>query len=192
MQNIKGRRIDSFATKNRVRIGAWAIVVLSAAAFADTACADMFLKLSGIEGESTNAKHRGEVDVTGVELPILAPAPTAGGGSGKVSCPSVTVYKNLDKASPILMKYLASGKYIQQAVLTVQRSGEEQADYYVLTMQEVAVSEVTQTSTDPSHLSDKVVLKARQYNFEYRPQSDTGGSPGVIKFGWNCATTEIT
>ena len=73
--------------------------------------------------------------------------------------------------------------------MTVQRSAE-QAEYYVLTMDEVFVSEVTQMSEDPSHLSDKVVLKARQYTFEYRPQSDTGGSSGVVKFGWDCVTTE--
>ena len=109
-----------------------------------------------------------------------------------MACPSLTVFKNLDKASPVLMKKLAQGVHIPQAVLTVQRSGAEQVDYYVLTMEEVFVSEVTQMSEDTSHLSDKVVFTARRYNFEYRVQNATGGSPEFVKFGWDCVTTEIT
>jgi len=168
------------------------VLVLAAATVADGARAAMFLKLSGIDGESASERHRGEVEVTGIILPILRPLPTGGGsGSGKVSCPSVTIFKNLDKASPILMKKLAQGVHIPQAVLTVQRSGAEQFDYYVLTMEEVFVSEVTQMSEDPSHLSDKVVFTARRYNFEYRVQNATG-STEFVKFGWDCVTTEIT
>jgi hypothetical protein len=107
MQNVQGRRIAASAARQRVGIGACAIVVLTAAAVADTARADMFLKLSGIEGESVNARHSREIDVSGILLPILRPVPTGGGSErGKVSCPSLTVFKNLDKASPILMKSL--------------------------------------------------------------------------------------
>src|SRR5678815_4781618 len=194
MRTVQGRRIAASAARQRVGIGACAIVVLTAAAVADTARAAMFLKLSGIEGESVSAGHSGEVDVTGIVLPILAPAPTGGGGSGKgkVACPSLTVFKNLDKASPVLMKKLAQGSHIPQAVLTVQRSGAEQVDYYVLTMDEVFVSEVTQISEDSSHLSDKVVFTARRYTFEYRVQNATGGSPEFVRFGWDCVTTQIT
>ncbi len=193
MQDVQGSRIAASPARQHVGIAACAIVVLTAAAVADTARADMFLKLSGIDGESVNAKHSGEVDVTGIILPILAPAPTGGGsGSGKVNCPSLTVFKNLDKASPILMKKLAQGVHIPRAVLTVQRSGAEQVDFYVLTMDEVFVTEVTQISEDPSHLSDKVVFTARRYNFEYRVQNPTGGSPEFVKFGWDCVTTSIT
>ena len=192
MQNIQGRRTVSVA-RQRFGIGACAIVVLTAAAVADTAHADMFLKLDGIDGESVNARHSREIDVTGIILPIVAPVPTFGTGSGKVkaACPSLTVFKNLDRASPILMKKLAGGVHIPQAVLTVQRSGAEQVDYYVLTMTEVFVSEVTQMSADPSHLSDKVVFTARRYDFEYRVQNATG-STDLVKFGWDCVTTEIT
>ena len=222
MQNIQGRRTVSVA-RQRFGIGACAIVVLTAAAVADTVQADMFLKLDGIEGESVNARHSREIDVTGIVLPIVAtvntsatgssrsgststaparteiilpivaPVPTFGTGSGKgkADCPSLTVFKNLDRASPILMKKLAQGVHIPQAVLTVQRSGAEQVDYYVLTMEEVFVSEVTQMSVDPSHLSDKVVFRARRYNFEYRVQNATG-APELVKFGWDCVTTSIT
>ena len=90
------------------------------------------------------------------------------------------------------MKKLAQGVHIPRAVLTVQRSGAEQVDFYVLTMDEVFVTEVTQMSEDPSHLSDKVVFTARRYNFEYRVQNPTGGSPEFVKFGWDCVTTSIT
>lgn len=191
MQNIQGRRTVS-AARQRFGIGSCAIVALTAAAaVADTARADMFLKLDGIEGESVNARHSREIDVNGIILPLVAPVPTFGTGSGKLKaeCPSLTVFKNLDRASPILMKKLAQGVHIPQAVLTVQRSGE-QVDYYVLTMGEVFVSEVTQMSVDPSHLSDKVVFTARRYDFEYRAQNATG-STELVKFGWDCVSATI-
>ena len=175
-------------------IGACAIVVLTAAAVSNTARAEMFLKLSGIDGESVSERHKDEVEVTGIILPILGSAPTLGGGSGKgkVACPSLTVFKNLDKASPVLMKKLAQGVHIPQAVLSVQRSAGEPVDYYTLTMDEVYVSEVTQASEDTGRLSDKVVFTARRYTFEYRVQNPRGDSPSVVKFGWDCVTTQIT
>jgi type VI secretion system secreted protein Hcp len=190
MQHVGGVRVFAAATKQRVRIGACAILAATAIGAADAARADMFLKLSDIEGESTNARHSREIDVTGIILPILGSVPN-GGGKGKASCPSLTVFKNLDKSSPILMKKLAQGVHIPQAVLTVQRSGADQVDYYVLTMDEVFVSEVTQVSEDPSHLADKVAFNARRYTFEYRVQNATGGTD-FVKFGWDCVTTQIT
>ena len=88
MQNIQGRRIAASAARQHVRIGACAIVVLTAAAVADTARAAMFLKLSGIEGESVSAGHGGEVDVTGIILPILGPLRAAAVAAARARWPA--------------------------------------------------------------------------------------------------------
>lgn len=192
MKGIQRKRAPSDAAMHRNTLGMCTIVLAAGVAVGMPAQAAMFLKLSGIEGESTSERHAGEIDISGIEQSILAPpTPSGASGKGKANCPTVSLYKNLDKSTPTLMKYLASGKHIPQAVLTVARSGESQADYYIITMQEVFVTEVTQSSTDTSQLIDKIVLAPRTFSVEYKLQNPRGDQSSV-KFGWNCVTTEIT
>ncbi len=195
MQDVHARRAGTW--RGRCSVVAWAGVVAAAAAmgWTSSAVAGAFLNVQGVPGESTNAAHPGEIDIVSHDLSLVVPpstASTSGRGSGKVSCPPVTLYKYLDSASLILAKKLIQGVHFPQMVLTLQRDGGDHADYYVLTMKEVLVTEFAQTSSaEVSRGAEKVVLTARRYDFEYRPQSTSGAPAGVIKMGWDCVTYEV-
>ena len=53
---------------------------------------EMFLKLAGIEGESTDAKHKGEIDVLAWSWGLSDPAsPVGGGGAGRVNIENISI-----------------------------------------------------------------------------------------------------
>jgi len=106
---------------------------------------DMFLKLGDIKGESTDDKHKDEIEVLSFSFGISnTVAPTGGGGgSGKVTLQDFRIVKNVDTASPDLFDATCSGKHIPEGVLTVRRAGhKESLDFYKVSFENVFVSSV--------------------------------------------------
>jgi type VI secretion system secreted protein Hcp len=83
--------------------------------------AEIFLKLDGISGESTDQDHKGEIDV---EAFTFNAKRATGSGNGKVKFAPLRVIKVYDASSPKLMQAAASGHHIKSAVLTFRRSGD--------------------------------------------------------------------
>jgi type VI secretion system secreted protein Hcp len=79
--------------------------------------ADIFLKLDGISGESTDENHKGEIDVEAFTF-------NAKRASGKVKFSPLRVIKVYDASSPKLMQAAASGRHIRSGTLTFRRSGD--------------------------------------------------------------------
>jgi type VI secretion system secreted protein Hcp len=79
--------------------------------------ADIFLKLDGISGESTDEDHKGEIDVEAFTF-------NAKRASGKVRFSPLRVIKVYDASSPKLMQAAASGRRIRSGTLTFRRSGD--------------------------------------------------------------------
>jgi type VI secretion system secreted protein Hcp len=79
--------------------------------------ADIFLKLDGISGESTDEDHKGEIDVEAFTF-------NAKRASGKVRFSPLRVIKVYDASSPKLMQAAASGRQIRSGTLTFRRSGD--------------------------------------------------------------------
>jgi type VI secretion system secreted protein Hcp len=103
----------------------------------------VFLRLDGIPGDSADAKHQGEIQIESFSLGATNPgstSPGGGGGAGKVTFQDLHVVKQADKASPKLFEYVATGKHIPTATLTVERARRGQAAYYVIEMKDVLVS----------------------------------------------------
>ena len=84
---------------------------------------DCFLKIDGIQGESTDAKHKGEIMVlcwSWSETQAMSPA--AAGGTSKVSMQDFHFSKAVDTASPKLMLACPSGQHIKDAVLSCRKT----------------------------------------------------------------------
>ncbi|MHB8647998.1 MAG: Hcp family type VI secretion system effector [Thermomicrobiales bacterium] len=105
--------------------------------------ADYFLKIDGIEGESTDAKHKGEIEIESFSWGATNNASAAhggGGGSGKVSVQDFHFVMHFNKASPKLFFGAASGEHFKKAVLTARKAGERQLDYLKWTLSDCLVS----------------------------------------------------
>ncbi|MDP1804754.1 MAG: type VI secretion system tube protein Hcp, partial [Acidimicrobiales bacterium] len=87
---------------------------------------DMFLKLDGINGESRDSKHKGEIEIESFSWGAsnsgsAAHAGGAGGGAGKGSMQDVSFVTRGSKASPQLFLAGASGQHLRSGLRTGRR-----------------------------------------------------------------------
>jgi type VI secretion system secreted protein Hcp len=156
-----------------------------------------FLKLGDIKGESTDAKHKDQIDILSFTQSWINDANLneGGAGAGKVQCGAVTLMKNIDKSSPLLLRGVATGVNHGTAVISFQGTTDSlgrasaPADYYTITMGTVFIQELSQTDEkDPNRVFEKLVLKAQTYEFKYQPQNAKGVAIGdPVSFKWDCA-----
>ena len=84
---------------------------------------DYFIKFDGIKGESTDAKHKDEVDVEAWswgESNVGGAGHGSGAGAGKVSMQDFHFTMRFNKASISLMKACATGQHIKDAMLSAR------------------------------------------------------------------------
>lgn len=87
---------------------------------------DAFLKLDGIDGESTDSNHEGWIEVLSFNWGETNAGSGAsagrGGGAGRVSFQDFHFSSSTNKASPNIMLACASGKHISTATLSLAHS----------------------------------------------------------------------
>ncbi len=150
---------------------------------------DMFLKLDGIDGESTDAKHKGEIDIESFSWGASNSGSAAhggGGGAGKVSMQDFSFTTRVSKASPQIFLACASGEHIKQALLTVRKAGGEQSEFLKVTMSDVLVSSWKQDgSADADVPMDQVTMNFAKIQFSYSPQRADGRLDTAVTAGWD-------
>jgi type VI secretion system secreted protein Hcp len=154
---------------------------------------DCYLKIDGIDGESTHKGAEGQIEVQSWQWSVdNASSATVGGGSGvgKANPGLFSFTHNYDKASPVLAKSCASGKHIANAKLTVSKAGEGQKEFLTVTLKQVMAVAVSTGGATGGEMSESVSLSYGDVEFEYKPQDKAGALGGAVKFGWDVKTTE--
>jgi type VI secretion system secreted protein Hcp len=154
------------------------------------AAVDTFLKIEGIEGESSDSKHKGEIDVeswTWGESQLGTHAGGGGGGAGKVSMQDFHFAMKINKASPKLMLACANGEHIKKAVLTCRKAGKEQQEYFKITMQDLLVASYQTGGSGQGDVvpTDQISLNFAKIEFEYKEQKPDGTLGGAVKAGYD-------
>lgn len=148
---------------------------------------DYFLKIDGIQGESTDAKHKGEISILNWSWgETQATAPGAGGGAGKVSMQDFRFSKAFDKSSPKLFLACASAQRIKNAVLSCRKAGASQA-FVTLTLSDVTVSgyEIAGNNGAAIDPTDQFALQFAKIEFNYVEQNPDGSMGASTKAGWD-------
>ncbi len=145
---------------------------------------DMFLKLSGIDGESMDAKHTKEIELLYWSWEVSQESNMhmgSGGGAGKATVGDLKFDRLVDRASPNLMKYCLTGKHIAEAVLTVRKAGGTPLEYLKITMNDVIITRVQPSGNNSdSRLCETAHLSFSKVKQEYVVQNQQGGSGGVV------------
>jgi type VI secretion system secreted protein Hcp len=175
--------------------GAMAVAATAAVAGPAPVLAETFLKLGDIQGESVDNKHKGEIEVLSFSqsfVNTLAIGTGGGGGAGKVECGAITMMKNIDSSSPLLLKGVATGQHFPQATITFRTAGGKNAEeYYVITMKDIFITELSQTdSADPNKIFEKLVINARSFDFKYTPITVKGTLGKPVSFKYDCAANK--
>jgi type VI secretion system secreted protein Hcp len=153
------------------------------------AAVDMFIKIDGVVGDSTDEKHKGEIAIEsysfGANQTGTRGAGAGSAGAGKASFQDLHFTMRLNTASPKLLLLCANGSHTAKAVLTVRRSGKTMQDALVITMSEVFVSSYMNGGNGAAAPLDQVSFTYSKIEFSYIPQK-ADGSPGVPqKAGWD-------
>ncbi|MEX0674608.1 MAG: type VI secretion system tube protein Hcp [Gaiellaceae bacterium] len=144
---------------------------------------DMFLKISGIDGESQDSKHKDTIEIESFSWGIT---PREGDKQGKVSVQDFHFAKRVDKASPILMLSCATGKHISDAVLTCRKAGEKPLEFLVIKMTDILISSYqTGGSSGDIVPTDSFSLNFQAINVEYTPQREDGSADKPVSAGFN-------
>ena len=153
---------------------------------------DMFLKIEGIDGESIDDRHPGEIDITSWTFGMVQSGTThvaTGSGGGKVSVQDMHFTKLCDKSTPALMKHCCDGKHIPSATVTMRKAGgDDPVDYMVVKLKDIIVSSYQMSGSgggDAVH--DSFSLNFRQYEATYTQQEATGVAGAATSQGWDMA-----
>jgi type VI secretion system secreted protein Hcp len=150
---------------------------------------DYFLKIDGIDGESTDSKHKAEIDVESWSWGQTNSGDAAhrgGMGAGKVSMQDFHFVMRMNKATPKLMEVCATGEHIKKAVLTCRKAGKEQQEYLKVTMSDLVVSSYqTGGSSGDVVPTDQISLNFSKIEYEYKEQKADGTLGGAVKAGYD-------
>jgi type VI secretion system secreted protein Hcp len=143
------------------------------------AAVDYFIKLDGIKGESTDAKHKDELDIESWSWgeTLARPAGTGSGrGAGKVSMQDFHFVMRMNKASLALMKACATGEHIKEATLTARKAGKGQQEYLTFKLHDVLVSSYQTGGSEGGGVvpTDQVSLNFAKIEIDYKQQKPDG------------------
>jgi len=156
---------------------------------------DFFLKLDGIEGESTKDKHKNEIEIESWswhEAQLGTSSHGGGSAAGRVKMEDFQFAMRVNKASPKLMMYCAKGLPVKNAVLTCRKAGGEQQDYVKWTFTDVLISSYHAGGGGSGEIvpMDKCSFNFTKVEFEYKEQKPDGSLGGPVKTWYDIKQTK--
>ncbi len=154
---------------------------------------DMFLKLDGVDGESSDPKHPGEIQIDSFSLNAVSGRDAfTNQGAGVVRMSSVTIRAKIDKSTPKLFTKIAKNEKIPSAILTCRKAGKEGFEYFKMTLSEVLVVKVQ--AGDLGNGNGDVIppcefdLSYGRIEMQAKEQTSGGPTSGPVVFGFNLMT----
>jgi type VI secretion system secreted protein Hcp len=158
------------------------------------AAADMFLKIEGVDGESTNAAHKNWIEIQSWSWGVSQMGGGGGGGGGLATgrlTGHVTLIKRIDKASPLLFKRCSDGTVMPLVTVELARLGGGPT-YLKYELKEVLVSSIAHGDVDGDGAPDETItldftstkLTYTQYDASGKPVGQTsaeGASAPAIR-----------
>ena len=157
-----------------------------------------FLKITGIDGESTDEKHAGQIEILSYAQSLSQSGGAAtsrhGGETGsRVDLGDFHVTKVLDKSSPNLYKYCANGKHIPSIIMEIASADEQAHTYAKVSLTDCVVSAVNSggmSNSEGSRPTEDVAFRFSKIEWEYTPFDNKGNAGAAVKAGWDAATNK--
>ena len=150
---------------------------------------DYFLLITGIEGESTDAKYKGALSVLAYSWGETQTGVAATGGAtgtGRVQMQDFQFTAHVSKASPKLLLACATGQIIKEVKLVGRRAGGQQLEFMSYTFNDVLISsyQVSGSGGDDGPM-DQVSIGFGRLKAEYRAQKPDGSLDVPVTAGWD-------
>lgn len=148
-----------------------------------------YLKIDGIDGESTAVGHQGEIDVLSWSWGVSVDAGRqgSGGGAGRPEFGELRVTARISQASPKLLAACATGRHLASAQLSGVRphTGRRSGDYLQYRLEEVTVSSVDHRDAEAEVPTEQFALLYGLIEVSYTPQDETGGPGEPVVFSYD-------
>lgn len=152
---------------------------------------DTFLKIEGIEGESTDEKHKKWIEIDsfswGAHQAVSTASASGGRTAERVSISDLSFSKTVDASSPHLMLACCNGKHFTKVQLEVCEASENKHKYLGIELENVVVSSYSPSGfKGGDKVGEAVSLNFGKIKWEYTPLGQDG-KPGskVGPMGWN-------
>ena len=151
---------------------------------------DMFLKIDGIPGESTDAKFQKELVLESFswgETNTAAHSAAGGGSAGRVSMQDFHFTAKVSIASPKLMLACATGQHLKEALLVCRKAGGDQQEYLKIKLNDCLISSYQVGGHGGDNLipTDQFSINFAKINIEYMPQDAQGKVGNAVRAGWD-------
>lgn len=156
---------------------------------------DMFLRIDGINGDSTDSKHKNWIEVQSFTHSINQK--TGGASSaqgtltgGRADHDDLSIVKRIDSATPVLAKYCCTGKPIPKIDLELCRAMGDKTCFMKYTFEDAIISKVApQGSSEGDDLIplEEIGIRYGLIRWEYTPTDPKGGGKtgAAIKAAWS-------
>jgi type VI secretion system secreted protein Hcp len=151
---------------------------------------DGFIKIKGVDGESTDAKHNGWIEISDCNMEILqtvsATASSAGGASAeKADFSDFCFNKLMDKSSPQLALACAKGTHFDTVTVELCRAGSDKIKFMEIKLSDALISHIAMNAGG-DFPGETVRLNYARILWTYTQQNRQGGSSmGNVAAGWD-------
>jgi len=149
---------------------------------------DIFAKIGDIKGESTDNKHKDEIEVLSFSWGVTNDATIktgGGGGAGKATFSDLSFHHTIDKASPNLLRACATGQHLKEATITHRKAGKGQQEYLIIKMNDVIVTGVSLSDSSDGSSAENVTIAFAKVDLEYKPQNAAGSLDAGVHFKYD-------
>jgi len=157
--------------------------------------ANLFLKLTDVDGESQDDTHSGEIEIQSWswgESQSGTMSSGGGGGSPQMNIQDMSVSKYMDKSSATLAKFCANGKHVDEGILTVRKAGEDPQEFLIITMNDIVISSYQTGSGGDALPMESLSLNFAQVKMEYKPQKEDGSLDAGIEMTIDVKANKVT
>jgi type VI secretion system Hcp family effector len=145
---------------------------------------DAFLSVDGVQGESQDAKHEGDIDLLSFSWGADAAFDTSGGGggSGKATMQELHFTTRLSAASPTLLDFMDDGRHVRTADLVLRKAGKDEVEFYKVKLEDLIVSSYQLTTAQDGSPLEEYTLNFAKSSLDYFPQKPDGSADLPVHF----------
>jgi type VI secretion system secreted protein Hcp len=151
---------------------------------------DAYLKIEGVDGESSDKNHEKWIEVLSVShgLTQSATATSAGGSTSGGRCDhgDITVVKQVDSSSPVLLLDCCGAKAHKKATIEFCRAMEDKQVFYKWELTDVVVTGVRPYAAGGAEYpQEEVSLNYSTIKWTYTKTDVGGKATGDVVAGWD-------
>lgn len=122
------------------RAGLIVLVLAGSMAMLSTAYAAGFMKIAGVEGESIDKDHKGEIEIQSWSWGVSQPASTSAMSTGKRQHKPIYIARLVDKSSPILQQASTDGRAFPSMTVYLPKQEGDGTGYLTYELKNVIIT----------------------------------------------------